>query len=141
MAFDRNDTADVTALATELQNARYSGLPTSTILALLNDPAQNPGSETGVPLLTAQILMTVMDAAEFAALTAGQRDYLGLLLHYGLNGGDLEPMKPTLASIFPAGSDTRGAFQALSRPISRAEVLWGIDTIITREDYAAAVAL
>jgi hypothetical protein len=86
--------------------------------------------------LTSAILVGSLDKAEYAALTAGDKAYFGLLV----NAGEVQPTKPVrqqLKDLFPVGSKTRQEInKALQRDGSRAEEL-GLGNV-TPSDIADA---
>ena len=146
MPFDRNDSADLAALQSEITGdpaaMGYTAVVdnTSRLLKLLNDPANNTGGETTGQELTAALLLSVIDTSDFASnqVDQGERDWLKMVFEYALQGQDIEPFRAKITGIFQNNSTTNQAIAALTRPLSRAEVLFGAGTAITRTDWIAA---
>ncbi len=145
MAFDRRNSAHLLLLKNEVmldaQNVGYDPNASDTeILSLLNTPASNPGGETDVPLLTVSILLTVINVEEMnTILTDSDRNWIGWLMDASIARiVRPEDYKSKLTTIFPGGGATRAALNALSEPISRAEVLFGKDVIILDADWHTA---
>ena len=53
-------------------------------------------------------------------------------------GLDISPYKLKFRSLFAANSSTVIALDAQTIELSRAEVLFGVDTVLSKEDWAAA---
>jgi hypothetical protein len=148
MAFDRNDPADLAALKSEVETdpigmgyaAQLSN--TAQLLKLLNEPANNVGGETGNRVFDYAALLDALDPNELDAqqTEGGAGDYIVALM--ALSGAgrvqDLEPWKQKFRGMFSANGATVTALDAQTSPLSRAEVLFGQGTIITREDWFAA---
>ena len=147
MAFDRTNPADLTALKTEVETdpigMGYSTVvdQTNQLLKLLNEPANNVGGETTNAELTAEKLLDVIDVAEFSGnqVDQGERDWLNMVFNFSLSGNQsIEQYRATIKSVFPNNGPTNTAIDSLSRALSRAEVLFGAGTFITRDDWIAA---
>jgi len=147
MAFDRNDPADLAALKSEVENdptgqdyAAVAG-QTKKILGLLNDPEQNvsndtinrPTEELDIPGIAA-----VIDEAEFAALSEYDKAWVTMFINRPAEV-ELKQFQSKFLEVFPNGSATRTAALALrEKDASRAEVLFGVNTVISRDDWFAA---
>jgi len=147
MAFDRTDAADLAALKSEVTNdptgmdyAAVSG-QTKPLLELLNDPDKNisndtinrPTEELDIPDIAA-----VIDEDEFAALSEYDKVWVTMFINRPAEEM-LKPFQSKFLEVFPNGSTTRTAALALrEKDASRAEVLFGVNTVISREDWFAA---
>lgn len=146
MAFDRTAPADLLALKTEVATdplvMGYAGAGNTTqLLNLLNDGAANVGGETIAVDLTVDVLLDVLDAGDYASspVGVGGRGYTDMLVQYGSStGASLEPYRAKFRSLYQANSSTVQALDALVRKLSRAEVLFGAGTLISRADWFAA---
>ena len=143
MAFDRESTADLTALRQEVINDPASvgyvvSGPTDGLLDKLNNSAENPGNETGSPQITPRLIPENLVFSDFTGMNEGNRAFIEILLNKDLEA-DLESFRSRLVNAFGGGSAaTVQAIAGLTKDLSRAEVLFGIDTIIDREDLVAA---
>jgi hypothetical protein len=147
MAFDRTDPADLSALKSEVNTdpigMGYAAVLNSTaqLLQLLNDGANNVGGETVATELTAEVLLSVIDWDDYASnpVGVGGRGLTDNLIAYGsLTGVSLEQWRATVRAAYQPNSNTVQALDALVRTLSRAEVLFGAGTTITRDDWFAA---
>lgn len=141
MAFDRTDPADLAALKSEVNTdpigMGYDPLgPTQPLLKLLNDPDDNVGGETAARPFDVTAMLDALDPTEYGAqqTEAGAAEYTNALVFYG----DAEPYKAKWRSMFAANSNTVTALDAQTAALSRAEVLFGQGTNITRDDWFAA---
>lgn len=112
----------------------------SAIAALLREPS--PGGETiDVPAVSAQRLHAQAEAAEYLALSQGQRDLWLALLTVSEDvplGSSL--IRGQIGAVWGPGSTTRTRIIALQdRPAARIEVLFGIGTKVRHSDVAAAL--
>ena len=146
MAFDRNDPAQVLALFNEWNLDPASvGYATSNntvqLLNLTNEPENNPGGETLATPFSPQSLMDALDPTEYESpqTVAGAPNYVHTLIELGAFNS-IEPYKAKFRSMFAANSATVTTLDAQTVPLSRADVLWGYETNITRDDYAAVIA-
>lgn len=147
MTFDRRSATDLTTLKNEVNNdpalIGYSGSVNLTrdLLALLNTPASNTTGATvnrSIDDVTVAELSAVVDSTEYAALSEYDKEWVKSLIAQPQDAA-LPPYKAKFLSIFGAGSDTRtAALRLLSRAASRAEELFGIDTVLSRHDWIAA---
>ena len=146
MAFDRSNQADLTALKTEVETdpigmgyAAVAGGTTQT-LKLLNDAANNVGGETAQGVLTPETLLDSIDFSELGGNPVGEGGRRGV--HYIFEIADrsenIDRWRAKLIDAFPTNGPTVAAINALSRALSRAGVLFGDPTTITRDDWFAA---
>lgn len=161
MAFDRTNTADLSALKGEVTPANgYAPEDTGDVLARLNDPAQNriPASNNEITpsklraaLDTDDLLPAITAGSTIAGLAQNIIDANERLIRANIvvallqlpdgditGGVDLEPLRSELVKIFGPGTNTRANFAAFARPISRAEAMFGTGTVIGRDDWFAA---
>ena len=143
MAFDRSSAADKAALKSEVETDPIAmGYPLpqpAQIIKLINDPADNVGGETTTDELTVALLLDVVDMADFdhPAVSDGERRFIESFLNREL-GENIDRWRVKIRSAFQANSGTSQAINALVRPLSRAEVLFGEGTVLVREDWFAA---
>ena len=144
--FDRNDPAQVLALYEEWTldpaGVGYSAVSnTVQLLNLTNEPENNPGGETGGRPFTPESLMDALDPTDYDSpqTVVGAPNYVHTLIELG-NYSDITPYKAKLELMFAANSATVVALEAQIVLLSRADVLWGHETNITRDDYSAVVA-
>lgn len=147
MAFDRTNQAHLNALLSEVTNdplaIGYNPTGgTTPLLNLLNDPSSNVGGETTGERLTAGSLLDAIgtspdDASVDAQFSDGLQFFLNRLLEQDLDT-DLEKYRVQIQSSMQANNPIRTALEAQSRTMSRAEVLFGVDTFISRDDWIAA---
>ena len=144
--FDRTDPADLLSLQTEVNTdpiaMGYQAVVNSTaqLLKLLNDPANNVGGETTNVELTAEVLLDVIDTADFASnqVDQGERDWIKMCFDYARDGISIEKYRAKIQGIFQVNSQTNQNINNLTRPLSRGEVLFGAGTVISRDDWIAA---
>lgn len=147
MAFDRNNFTDLTALKSEVLNdpvgVGYAASinVTSELLSLLNDPASNPGNETvSIPVEELDItdISAVIDPSEYDALSAYNKEWVKMFINRPKDEG-LRSYQTKFLAIFGQGTVTRSAVIALrAKKASRAEVLFGVNTVISRDDLIRA---
>jgi len=147
MAFDVNNPADLAALKSEVNtdptSMGYAAVvnQTTLLLKLLNDPANNVGGETAATPLTPKVLLDVVDGAEYAGNQVAEGRGLFDLFAGLINSDpefDLEQYRTKIKDIFPTNGPTNAAIDALTSALSRAEVLFGQGTVISRNDWFAA---
>ena len=147
MSFDRNDAADLLALKTEVNDdpisMGYAAVvdQTQQLLKLLNDPANNVNGDTADRVFTVEAMMDALDPTEYDAqqTVAGTPSYVHTLVEMGSSARiDISTYKAKFRSMFAANSATVVALDAQTSPLSRAEVLFGQGTTITRDDWIAA---
>lgn len=147
MAFDRTNQADLNALKTEVETDPISmGYNptggTQPLLNLLNDPSNNVGGETTAETLTVDGLLDAIasspdDASVDAQFSDGLQLFIGKLLNRDLET-DIEQYRAAIQSSMQVNNPIRVFMEAQTRALSRAEVLFGVDTVISREDWFAA---
>jgi hypothetical protein len=144
MAFDRTDAADLAALKSEVNTDPISmgydpAGPTQAILKLLNDPANNVGGETTARPFDPSAMMDALDPADYESPQSGVKaaEYTHMLLELGAYQ-DISTYKTKWREQFAANSATVAALDAQTTALSRAEVLFGQGTNISRDDWFAA---
>lgn len=115
---------------------------TKQLLSLLNEAVNNTTSATvKIPVEELDIpdVARVVDPAEYAAITNEyDKEFVKMFIHRQLDER-LEPYQVKMVEIFPANSATFAAIQALrDKPASRAEELFGVNTVISEKDWFAA---
>ena len=146
MGFDRTNSADLAALKTEVE-ANPAGMayvtpgPTAPLVAILNDPESNvtnatvqrPTEELDIPEIAG-----VIDSTEYAALDSYGQRWVQMFIGRAADVV-LRPYQSKFLELFGDGSATRTAAIALrTKDASRAEELFGVNTVISREDWIAA---
>lgn len=144
MAFDRTDPADLLALKTEVNtdpiSMGYDPLgPTNAILKLLNDPESNIGGDQAARFFDASALLDALDPTDYESpqTVTGAANYCHILVEMAAYN-DISGYKTKFRSMFAANSNTVTALDAQVQDLSRAEVLFGLDTVISRDDWIAA---
>ncbi len=143
MSFNRTDPVDLLALKIEVETDPIGmGYPlnhVTQVIKLINDPADNVGGQTVGQPLNVALLLDVMVMADFDAVqvTDGERRYIESFLNRDLDQ-DIDRWKAKIQEAFRTNSATAVAIGALVRPMSRAEVLFGEGTVLTRDDWYAA---
>lgn len=145
MAFDNTNQANLTALKTEVLddpiNMGYASVidQTNNLLKLLNNPDNNVGGETTGVNLTPAHLLDALDPSDLASaqVSVGELDFIASFMGRDLDQ-DIERWRAKIISVLPNNSATETALNALSRTLSRAEVLFGVGTEISREDWFRA---
>lgn len=145
MAFDRDNTADLLALKTEVNsdplNMVYDVNDTAGVLELLNNPSKNQVQQTGVARLTAELLL---NAVFDENLSTGDQFKVQLLFESSSSlTDDLSQFRDKVKTL---STQLATAIDLIVRPLSRAEVLFsGLDAngsnelvIISRDDWIAA---
>jgi len=135
--FDRNDPDDVMLLNFEIVvdplGFGYDVSMSSFTQALLNEPANNIGGEIGGVRLTPEVVLEAMSFRDYRRATEEGRAYIDLLVGRDF-GSDLNPYREKLLEALPRNRETEFPL----RPFSRAEVLFGVDTSISLNDFRAA---
>ena len=143
MAYDRNNPVDLALLKTEV-NVDPIGMGydatggTQQILKLLNAPANNVNNDTANRIFDAESLLDALDPGDLDAQQTNSHaaEYCALLVN-GC-GQSIEAYKAKFRSMFAGNSATVQALDAQTSPLSRAEVLFGQGTTISRDDWFAA---
>ena len=141
MAYDRSDPADLALLKSEVTTdpitMGYDATgATAQILKLLNEAANNVGGETSARPFDVGAMMDALDPTDFDAqqTVASAATYVSTLAALF----DIAVYKDKFISLFAANSTTVTALNAQTKALSRAEVLFGADTNISRDDWFAA---
>lgn len=148
-AFDRTDPTDLAALKSEV-NADPIGMGYDTnggtppLLSQLNTPSSNVGGETTGEDFTPDLALEVIDPDEVTVgpkFTEGQSTWLGYLMSAADSVSLFSSFEPKFRALFAGytpSSNTLDALNARVQLLSRAEVLFGIDTVISKADWLAA---
>ena len=140
--FDRTDQASLDALWNERTldpiGMGYSANDTQFVNEI-NDPASNVGNETTFRTLTTGTLLGHIIPADFDAqqVSDGERRYIESFLGREF-GSVIEDYRSKIRSAFKLNSTTVANIDSDLRRLSRAEVLFGEDTILTKYDWWAA---
>lgn len=144
MSFDRTDPADWLALKAEVATDPIGmgydlAGPTQQIIKLLNDPDLNVGGDTASRPFDASAMLDALDPTEFESpqTGAGAPNYVHTLVEMATIGS-IEGYKAKFRGMFAANSATVVALDAQNVALSRAEVLFGQGTNISRDDWFAA---
>ena len=149
VGFDRSNAADLAALKSEVNTdpitMGYNPTgPTQQLLNLLNDPSNNVGGETIQAVLTPRSLWEAAadnsdDLTPHGQFSEGdQIAFRGLLEITANVDDDISWARTRVQNLFPAQDGIRQDLEAQVRDLSRAEVLFGENTNISRLDWAAA---
>ena len=139
--------ADLLALKTEIAtdpiSMGYDSDATQIgVLDRLNDPALNIGGETISKNVEDILFADVAEAinqAEYTALNEYNKEWIKMLITRTNGSASLLDYKSKLLSIFGAGSATRINLVALLPKLAtRAEILFGVNTVISRNDWITA---
>ena len=141
MSFDQNNPVHLAALQTE-ESADPIGMGyaaannTNGTLNLFNDSDNNVGGETANRIFDSAAMLDALEPTEFEAqqTSAGAAEYTSTLAAYG----NIENYKVKWRGMFAANSDTVVALDAQTSPLSRAEVLFGQGTVISKSDWITA---
>lgn len=146
MAFDRTNPSHLLALKNEvnLDPAGMGYIPsggTIDILNLLNLAENNVGGDTVLrptEELDVPDIAAIISPAEYAALSEYDKEWVKMFINKPAEEM-LRPYQSKFLQLFPNGSVTRTAALALRpKPASRSEVLFGVNTFISRDDWFAA---
>jgi len=144
MAFDRTSPADLAALQTEVNTDPIAmgydpNGATAQLLKLLNDAALNVGGDTVVRIFDVDAMLDALDPVDFDAqqTVAGAPEYVHTLVTHS-ELGDITAHKDKFRALFAANSATVTVLDAQTSALSRAEVLFGQGTNISRDDWFAA---
>lgn len=111
----------------------------------LNDPAANVGGETVQGDLTTQILWELAadntdDFTPHGQFTEGDQFVMQQLFEITTDlSEDLNWARAKISNIFPVNDGFRQDLEALTRALSRGEVLFGIDTVLSTTDIGGAL--
>ena len=145
MAFDRTDPADLLALKTEYTDdpigMGYAGAGTATvkIIGLFNDPESIVGLET-IGSLSVREFLLLADPSEISAQQVSPKIvYAEMLMNGSGLDADISEFLPNLQLVFATqAANTLAGLNSAIRTMSRAEVLFGAGTSISRDDWYAA---
>lgn len=144
MAFDRTNPTHLATLKTEVKTdpIRMGYViqgNVDNILKKLNSPDSNIGGETIPRPFDALALMEALDPTEFDAqqTEGGAMTYSHMLLELAAYSS-IELFKAKFKSMFAANSATVTALNAQEIDLSRAEVLFGVGTVISLLDWQTA---
>jgi len=145
MAFDRTDPADLLALKNEQAidpiNMGYAAVDgqVKKTMDLFNLGENNVGGET-TGALTVRSLFSAIAPDDMSAqqVDSGKLSYISALLTRELDE-DIAEFLPQITTVFDQGAAiTLANLNAALRLQSRAEVLFGLGTILSKEDWFAA---
>ena len=155
MAFDVNNPADVAALKTELTtdpvgvgyNVQGS---VSRLVFLVNDPDSNTGGlgrgETTQETLTVRRLWELAadnpdDLTPHGNFSAGDQFVMQQIFEISSTlDDDLSWARDRIINLFPANDGIVASINALIRVLSRAEVLFGVGTVLLENDINTALS-
>ena len=144
MAYDINDPADLAALKSEATTDPIGmgydiNGATQQLLKQFNDPALNVNGDVSARAFSAESLMDALDPTEFDSpqTQAEAAQYSHILVEMAAYS-DIEPYKAKWRAMFAANSATVAALDSQTSALSRAEVLFGAGTNISRDDWFAA---
>ena len=144
MAFDVASAADLLTLKTEVADdpigMDYSG-NTTVLLKQLNDADKNVGGEVAGATLTVGLLFDAIALAPGDLDIQGQfgegdQLFLGNLLQRELST-NIQKYRSSVEDILPNGA-VKTNLESQTMPLSRAEVLFGQGTNISKPDWYAA---
>lgn len=146
MAFNPDpESGDLQALNTEVFTDPISmgydpDGKTKDLLDLLNLPENNaqPQSSNRVFDIAAMLDALVPTDYGISQVTQGAPEYTNSLILGRPSVGQIAPYRDKWRAMFPDGSATAAALDAQQSELSRAEVLFGQGTVITRDDWLAA---
>jgi hypothetical protein len=147
MAFDRLNPEHLATLKTEAETdpieMGYSGTnSTIQLLNLFNNPINNVGGEVVGEMFTPKLMLDVIvpdDLTPGGQFTQGELEWIKMLFESSSSlGDDLDAFRTKFRGLFPGNAQTVANLDARVRRLSRAEVLFGEDTVISRDDWFAA---
>ena len=155
MAFDRTDPADLTALNSEIINdpismgySQYLDADNNIInspqmLQLLNDADNNVGGETAGRIFDVEAMLDALVPLEFGdnQTATDAAVYVSTLVQYSSRFGAIEQYKTDFRNLFALNSATVTNLDAQTSPLSRAEVLFGQETLLTKDDLSSAMSI
>ena len=143
MAFDASNQDDLNVLRTEVDTdpagMGYDRDSTTGVLAKLNDPEGNTTKAVRPAPLTVQNVMMQIDLVEIQALPQSTLMYMQALVSGRSFDESLEPFRSKLAELFGSESQSAANLLGLSVRLSRAEELYGVGTVIGRQDWLASL--
>lgn len=157
MAFDRNDPVQVQALSDEesldpvgMGYAAVAGITNKTLdlFNLVENNVVDTEDQFIGEVFTSEVALDVIDPNELtigAKFSEGQSSWLGYLFSaadsLGDKFADFEVEFRVLFAGYTPSSNTLDALDSRNRKLSRVEFLFGETTNITRDDWAAVIAL
>ena len=144
--FDGNSEADLLALNSEVTtdpiSMGYVLNNTPTLVDQLNNPDSNVGPTESTRTIDDVLISEVsevIDQTEYAALPEYDKEWLKAFISLDIRS-EIRNYKSKMLAIFPAGTTTRTAIVDLLdvADSSRAEVLFGWGSVITRNDLIKA---
>ena len=145
MAFDNTDPVQVLELKAEWENPRYAAFlkQTRKLLDLTNLPENNPGGESinkPTEELDISDIAAIIDPIEYAALSDYDQSWVRMFISRP-EDVRLKPYQAKFQQVFASSVTLTAALALRSKPAGRAEVLWGVNTIITQADFHEVVIL
>jgi hypothetical protein len=142
MAFDRDNTTQLQQLYDERTlDPLTMNYPANddAFVSRINDPARNVGGETVSREFDVLAMMDALDPTDFDAqqTVTGAANYVATLVNLGAYES-ITDYEQKFRSLFAANSGTITALNTQTSPISRAQVLWGVDTVIVVDDWITA---
>ncbi len=147
--FDASDPADLAALKSEVETdpigQDYASAQggSAIVLGKLNDPGQNSGGESINRLvgdLQVPEIAGVIDEAEYASLNEYQKEWVKMFIAQSADV-TLRQFVEKFTDIFDGSQTLIDALALRDKLASRAEVLFGVNSIITRQSLGAALRL
>ena len=148
MAFDATDPADLAALkseqATDPISMGYAAVDgqTNKTLALFNNPDLNVGGETTGDTFTPRLILDVVEPSDLTPsgqFSQGDLEWIKMVLEASSGmDDDLSDNEAKFRARFAANDQTITNLDARTHGISRAEVLFGDGTVISKTDWFAA---
>ncbi len=143
MAFDRTNPTQLAELQSELTNdpisMGYSQISSAAQLsAIISDPDDNVGNDTTGADFTKELVLQVIEPDDLTVggqFTQGELEWVSLMM---AGDADISQFKAKFSGLFQANTDTVNNLNAQVMAISRAEVLWGLGSIVSKQDILAA---
>lgn len=144
MTYDPRNTTQFAALQAELALATYAADVTAGNDQKLADRLNGPitgGAVVRRGIRSSREVMSAIVGTEFVALVVGGQNYLIALVSPGEVDLSNDVVRAALAAAFPVGSASRANLTALAdKPNpSRAEQLFGVDTVMTAANVSQAL--
>ena len=141
MSFDKENPAHLAVLkaeeATDPIGMGYAAANnTNATLNLFNDSDNNVGGEVADRVFDVSAMLDALEPADFDAQQTSDHasQYTNSLINYG----SIVNYKVKWRGLFAGNSATVTALDAQTSPLSRAEVLFGQGTVISKSDWFAA---
>ena len=146
MAFDRTNSSDLLALKNEVNNdplsiGYSSAINVDVILDLLNDPVNNPEGQIGKDYATVNQMLEAIWGESISS-----QDQFKIQLVFEIANSPNSDITNFKSNIGALSTGLQTAIDAITRPLSRAEVLFSDDiladpvekVIISQQDWIAA---